>query len=408
MARGIQAMVVGTSALVALSGPTGWALITASVGAAATAYAGLGKLIDDIADDVGDSTRAYKNSQMTVDMYRESIRALSNEIQKMEELDMIAKGEFSIEDMRINLELLKEELLGLKDAGKEGEFGFSSLGAQLDIGVKKAKELTDAYQTLEEILGPIRDEEEKIQEERKKNKLTEQTKLYEDFTSAMSKRYRKEQELIRITRKEQEAMNEAYTKAMLKRGRINDEVMTKQETALTSFTEGFKEQMNAQGTALEQFNQAGKRAFDSFADTLANTLVTGKFAFQDFARSVILDISRIIAKQMILIALQKAAGFFSFGGFSLGGLLGGRAGGGSVNKNQPYMVGEKGPEMFVPSGSGKIVPNNQISNAQPVNVNFNINTVDARGFNELLVNSRGLIVNMINSAVNEKGKMAIV
>ena len=72
------------------------------------------------------------------------------------------------------------------------------------------------------------------------------------------------------------------------------------------------------------------------------------------------------------------------------------------------MVGEKGPEMFVPSGSGKIVPNNQMGNSQPVTVNFNINTVDARGFNELLVNSRGLIVNMINSAVNEKGKMAIV
>ena len=35
-------------------------------------------------------------------------------------------------------------------------------------------------------------------------------------------------------------------------------------------------------------------------------------------------------------------------------------------------------------------------------------TVDARGFNELLVNSRGVIVNMINQAVNEKGRMAIV
>ena len=72
------------------------------------------------------------------------------------------------------------------------------------------------------------------------------------------------------------------------------------------------------------------------------------------------------------------------------------------------MVGENGAEMFVPSGSGKIVPNNKLSNSQPVTVNFNINTVDARGFNELLVNSRGVIINMINSAVNEKGRMAIV
>ena len=46
--------------------------------------------------------------------------------------------------------------------------------------------------------------------------------------------------------------------------------------------------------------------------------------------------------------------------------------------------------------------------SQPVTVNFNISTVDARGFNELLVNSRGVIVNMINSAVNEKGKAALI
>ena len=45
---------------------------------------------------------------------------------------------------------------------------------------------------------------------------------------------------------------------------------------------------------------------------------------------------------------------------------------------------------------------------KPVTVNFNINTVDARGFNELLVNSRGVLVNIINQAVNEKGKMAVI
>jgi hypothetical protein len=43
-----------------------------------------------------------------------------------------------------------------------------------------------------------------------------------------------------------------------------------------------------------------------------------------------------------------------------------------------------------------------------VTVNFNITTVDAKGFNQLLVNSRGTIINMINSAVNEKGRMAII
>ena len=85
----------------------------------------------------------------------------------------------------------------------------------------------------------------------------------------------------------------------------------------------------------------------------------------------------------------------------------GRQQGGPVQKGKPYMVGEAGKEMFVPNQSGNIVSNDQLG-GKAVTVNFNINTVDARGFNELLVNSRGVIVNMINSAVNEKGRMAIV
>jgi len=86
----------------------------------------------------------------------------------------------------------------------------------------------------------------------------------------------------------------------------------------------------------------------------------------------------------------------------------GRRLGGRMNQDQPYMVGEAGPELIVPDRASNVVPNGQLGRSQPVTVNFNISTVDARGFNELLVNSRGTIVNMINSAVNEKGKMAII
>ena len=80
-----------------------------------------------------------------------------------------------------------------------------------------------------------------------------------------------------------------------------------------------------------------------------------------------------------------------------------------MNQGEPYMVGEAGAELVVPDRASNVVPNNKLGGmSQPVTVNFNISTVDARGFNELLVNSRGTIVNLINSAVNEKGKMAIV
>lgn len=39
------------------------------------------------------------------------------------------------------------------------------------------------------------------------------------------------------------------------------------------------------------------------------------------------------------------------------GMIPGRVSGGSVASNTPYVVGERGPELFIPSGSGAILPN---------------------------------------------------
>tara|TARA_R100000234_G_scaffold101255_1_gene70299 strand:- start:446 stop:2413 length:1968 start_codon:yes stop_codon:yes gene_type:complete len=90
-------------------------------------------------------------------------------------------------------------------------------------------------------------------------------------------------------------------------------------------------------------------------------------------------------------------------GAAIGGFIGGMfAEGGRPPINRPSIVGEKGAELFVPDSAGTIIPNNQLGGS--TNVTFNINTVDARGFNELLQGSRGMIVNMINSAVNERGR----
>lgn len=102
----------------------------------------------------------------------------------------------------------------------------------------------------------------------------------------------------------------------------------------------------------------------------------------------------------------------AFGAVQIATIMGqkyqGRKQGGRMNQDQPYLVGEAGPELVVPDRASNVVPNGQLGGGKAVTVNFNISTVDARGFNELLVNSRGLIVNMINSAVNEKGNMAII
>ena len=68
--------------------------------------------------------------------------------------------------------------------------------------------------------------------------------------------------------------------------------------------------------------------------------------------------------------LQRAVG--GIGSF-VGGLFRRRENGGPVSKGRSYLVGERGPEMFTPSRSGRIVANNELGGTV-VNVN-----VDASG-----------------------------
>ena len=92
-------------------------------------------------------------------------------------------------------------------------------------------------------------------------------------------------------------------------------------------------------------------------------------------------------------------GFLGFAGFAKGG---------AVSKGKPVVVGERGPELFVPNQTGQITQSARGTGGEGVNVNFNINTVDASGFEDLLFRSRGAISSLINQAVNEQGRGAVV
>ena len=93
--------------------------------------------------------------------------------------------------------------------------------------------------------------------------------------------------------------------------------------------------------------------------------------------------------------------------------LAGRALGGQVRDGESYVVGERGPEVLTMNGGGgRIIPNEKLRNGggktvnQQANITFQVNTVDADGFDELLNSRRGQIVNMINAALYDQGKGA--
>ena len=124
--------------------------------------------------------------------------------------------------------------------------------------------------------------------------------------------------------------------------------------------------------------------------------------------TTLLSIERLITEQKRQQQAASAGGSGSMGSSLVSFASKFLASGGSVQKDQPYMVGEQGPELFVPNQTGQIQQSARGGNGGSTNVNFTINTVDASGFEDLLVRSRGTITQLINSAVNERGSKNLI
>ena len=124
--------------------------------------------------------------------------------------------------------------------------------------------------------------------------------------------------------------------------------------------------------------------------------------------------NRQLEKQMALQEKKSKSaiggaigGIFGPIGGAIGSIIGGFfADGGRPPIGRPSVVGERGAELFVPDSAGTIVPNEALGGT--TNINFNITTVDAQSFGALLDTRRGQIVNMINTALNNKGQASLV
>ena len=344
----------------------------------------LGSLIDGIA-----SIQEKLNS-FTLFRSEEQIQRVNDQIKAMRE---------SAEQLRKPFADVVDEM---EKIGENGQIVFEGLGVSLDADKIKAGGLTEALIKQLEVIN-------KIMEANKASKEKKDTSVAEEENAI-------------ATQIEQVGML---------------------EQAYASFGKGFQNAMDTQKTAFKQIEDIGKASFGKLKTALTDFVMTGKLNFADLGKFVIRSLIEMLIGEAVKMAFSKSMAMFKadaikkafislyegamktfasipfpFNIVAVGGAL--AFGAGLINKikgfekggrppvGQPSIVGEKGAELFVPDQAGTVVPNDKLGMGKNVTVNFNISTVDARGFNELLVNSRGTIINMINSAVNEKGRMAII
>lgn len=141
---------------------------------------------------------------------------------------------------------------------------------------------------------------------------------------------------------------------------------------LAAFADGPARQ--AADTIGDAFSQTGR----TIASALGSAARSGELSIKGLAASILKDLSSLAIQQFVTAPLRDlfaglGAGVVrSLGLPSSGGLAGARAAGGPVTPGSPYLVGERGPELFVPSVTGAIRPGGDASAPPPVTVHIHL------------------------------------
>ena len=172
---------------------------------------------------------------------------------------------------------------------------------------------------------------------------------------------------------------------------MSSDQIVSQQAAQKTFTFGWDKSFRQYAEDSTNYAKMGEQAFSSVTGNMTKAIdtfvQTGKINFKDLAGSIIKDLVSIQLKMSAMDLFKSVAGT---GGGVMGGLggllssvMGGgaasaatdtsvagwaasagitaHANGGTISSDAPVLVGERGPELFVPGRSGAVIPTNDMS-----------------------------------------------
>ena len=217
------------------------------------------------------------------------------------------------------------------------------------------------------------------------------------------------------------------------------EELQKQINALVPVREGLvvyeSEHAKMAKAVQENWKNIGEQMSQSMSDAVAKGELTFN-SFKDFLKGWAQQIvSQIIKKtlmdpitnQLASLGASIVSGVGGGAGGGIASMLGSLFGGGGMSGSifdlfsgsflgfanggmppvgQPSIVGENGPELFVPKSAGTVVPNDALGGGA-LNVNFTIQAIDSKSGTEFILNNKQQIVGVIQDAYNRRGKQGI-
>jgi lambda family phage tail tape measure protein len=151
---------------------------------------------------------------------------------------------------------------------------------------------------------------------------------------------------------------------------MSREVAVSQIETQRTFSFGWDKSFNQFAENAYNYARVGEEMFMSITGNMTtaldNFVQTGKFSFADFTKSIIQDLIKIQLRMQMMklfsMAVNGLGGMMGGGGGVGGGVGGAFADGGEPPVGVPSLVGERGPELFIPSRPGTIIPNHQLGN----------------------------------------------
>jgi lambda family phage tail tape measure protein len=251
---------------------------------------------------------------------------------------------------------------------------------------------------------------QKVQDDIAKLTLTEMEKKYYDIDRAAKQAAEsaiRAEEKIRgrkLDANEAKAYYDAAKQGADDLKRTNNDLYNQSRL----FETGWQQALNSYLAESTDKAAQAKRVFEGFTkgieDAFVNFAKTGKLSFKDLLNFMVEEFVRSNVRNLIG-GLFGGGGGGGGGGNFLSNLFSSifRADGGPVQANKPYIVGEEGPELFVPKGTGTVLPNGVGMGGTTNNtyITNNIQAVDAKSVAQLFATNRKALLGSVEMARKE-------
>jgi len=374
----------------------------------------LAGITERVGSEMDKADKASKMAEEASKKIKDDVENASTRVQKKSELaKATAEAEYAIavrsanEIEKANLEIAKKNAEAYAEMREKNEKEFGKFATQnqaiyqqkaiqiaeegagkiIEINSKARAAEIAAQNAEEQRLKDMNDDFIKMQATARQTALDKTESLQIDKEDLMLRNQmlyatEKEIKLAEITRK--------YEKERKKP--LADEEQLRQQENIEKFNVELQDTMKKTSEVFDS-------VWSNMGSAIDNFVKTGKLSMKDFARSVIQDLIAIQMKAQAVAILRMMFGLGSAYGSVLGSSVpfsapvGEFASGGQPPVGMPSLVGEKGPELFIPHTAGTIIPNNQLgSMGSTTNVTNNyINAIDTKSFEDRLLGSSNAI-----------------